>query len=188
MPTPNGIAVAERLITAAELLEHPEWNPCELVRGEVIRMSPSSARHGQVAIRVTRRLLAYVDANDAGELFAAETGFLLERDPDTVRGPDVMFLSKQRVPAAGIPSEFLPVPPDLAVEVISPSDAFSAVMEKAHSYVAAGVRLVWIVDPQTKQAHVFQPGKPAAILNASGTLSGEEVLPGFTLPLAELFR
>jgi Uma2 family endonuclease len=188
MSAPHGTAIAERLVTAEELLDHPEWNPCELVRGEVVHMSPANAKHGQIAIRITRKLLAYVDAKDAGELFAAETGFVLERNPDTVRGPDIMFLAKKRIPRGGIRSEFLPVPPDLAVEVVSPSDPFSEVMKKAQSYTAAGVRLVWVVDPQTRQAHVFQPGKPMATLSAQDSLSGEDVLPDFSLPLAEVFR
>lgn len=181
-------AVAERLITAEEFLEHPEWEHCELVRGEVVRMSRAGARHGQVAMKIAGRLWEHVSKEEAGVLFAAETGFILERDPDTVLGPDVMFLSKERIPAEGIQSAHLPVAPDLAVEVVSPSDRFSQVTKKAQSYIAAGVRLVWVADPETRQAHVFRPGKPVAILAEHEALSGEDVLPGFTLPLAEIFR
>jgi len=188
MTRPNGTAVAERLITAEELLEHPEWEPCELVRGKVVYMSLPGGEHGEIAGLIFGLLFVHVRANDSGKVYAAETGFIFSRNPDTVLGPDVMFFSKRRLPEGGSPKGYFAVPPDLAVEVVSPSDRFSKVMKKAQSYIAAGVRLVWVVDPETRQAHVFRPGKPVAIVEAHESLSGEDVLPGFTLPLSEIFR
>lgn len=177
----------ETLVTGRELGQHPEWNPCELVRGKVVRMSPSYSRHGKISALLVGLLFEYVRARNAGCLFTAEAGFYLERDPDTVRAPDVMFVARERIPKEGLAEGFLPFPPDLAIEVISPSDKFSEVMEKAHSYVAAGVRLVWVVDPQTERAYVFRPGQVVASLNRDESLAGEPVLPGLSLSLKELF-
>jgi Uma2 family endonuclease len=181
------IAVAKELVTANELFEHPEWNPCELVNGKVVAMSPAGGRHGDVAGIIAGLLFAYARGKNAGRVLIAEAGFLLRRNPDTVRAPDVMFVSNERLPD-GVPEGFLPIPPDLAVEIVSPTDKFSDITAKAEEYAAAGVRMVWVVDPQTRRAYVFRPGQAVRSLVETQSLPGEEVLPGFELPLKELFR
>jgi Uma2 family endonuclease len=187
--TANTIATAPALMTAEELLARSsELGRCELINGELRRMSPAGAYHGDVALEISGHLYVFVKKKRLGKIFAAETGFILSRKPDTVRAPDVMFLAKSRVPKNGIPDGFLPIAPDLAVEVVSPDDRFSEVTEKANSYLRAGVKLVWVVEPRARQAFVFQNGKDVLHLNANDALTGEDVLPGFTLPLAKLFE
>jgi Uma2 family endonuclease len=183
----NKVAVADRLVTADELLQHPEWNPCELVAGKVVFMSPAGYEHGDVAGTIAGLLFAYARGKRLGRTLTAEAGFLLTRNPDTVRAPDVMFVAEGRAPKMNR-QRFLETPPDLAVEVISPTDAFSDVTAKAEEYVAAGVRMVWVVDPQTRRAYVFRPGQPVRSFSEKESLPGEDVLPGFELPLSELFE
>jgi len=181
-------AVAEKLVTAEEMLQHPEWGRCELIDGRVVLMSPAGAQHGDVAMIIAGKIFNFARPKKLGRVFAAETGFIISRNPDTVRGPDVMFLSHARIPAGGIPKEYLPVVPDLAVEVVSPNDQFSDVAEKAKSYVAAGVKIVWVVDPATRRAYVFKPREAISIRSETETLSGEDILPGFALSLSEIFE
>jgi Uma2 family endonuclease len=177
----------EALVTAEELFQHPEWNPCELVRGKVI----PSRYAGGIQSLVTGNLLAsiskFVAKQLLGEVFAPGTGFVLERDPDTVRAPVVSFLSRERIPVGGIPDEFIPIVPDLAVEVLSPSDTWKDVDKKAAEYLRAGVRLVWGVEPRTRCARVYRTGRALIELNESQILSGEVVLPGFELKLSDVF-
>lgn len=178
---------SDRLVTAAELAEHPEWGRCELIAGRVVTLSPSKGRHGMIAGLIHSHLGAHVLPRDLGYVFAAETGILLSSDPDTVRAPDVAFIRKERMPADGLPDEFLRVAPDLVVEVVSPSDRFSATVEKIEAYLRAGVRTAWIVDPRTRTIHVYRKDRPAEVLRASDTLREEELLPGWTLPLEKVF-
>jgi Uma2 family endonuclease len=116
-----------------------------------------------------------------------EAGYVLRRMPDTVRGPDISFVSNSRVPRDQIPETFIPGAPDLAVEIISPRSRWSEVEERVADYLAGGARLVWLVDPRERRVIVRYPDRPPAVLMGSGTLEGEDVLPGFTLPMAELF-
>jgi Uma2 family endonuclease len=181
-------AVADRLVTADELFEHPEWGRCELRAGRVAFMSPAGAEHGEIAGIIFGEIYIFVRSGRLGRVLTAKTGFIVSRNPDTVRAPDVMFLSERRVPTAGIPKHYLTIPPDLAVEVVSPNDTFSELTEKAESYIKAGVKLVWIVDPQTRRAHVYRAGKAMQTFTAAESLSGEEVLPGFELALNEVLK
>lgn len=185
----NSIATAPALMTAEELLARSsELGRCELINGELRRMSPAGAYHGDIAGEVFAQIYLFLKKKKLGKVFAAETGFILSRKPDTVRAPDVMFLAKSRVPKNGIPDGFLPIAPDLAVEVVSPDDRFSEVTEKADSYLKAGVKLVWVIEPRARKAFVFRKSKDVVHLNEKDALSGEDVLPGFALPLAELFE
>jgi Uma2 family endonuclease len=177
----------EALVTAKELFEHPEWNPCELVRGKVTRMSPAGGKHGLVALRIGAAIDGFARPRKLGDVFAAETGFYIEHDPDTIRAPDVSFLSRERIPVGGIPDEFIPIVPDLAVEVLSPSDTWKEVDRKAAEYLRAGVRLVWGVEPRTRCARVYRSGRAVLELTESQALIGEDVLPGFELELCDIF-
>jgi Uma2 family endonuclease len=111
---------------------------------------------------------------------------LLKRGPDVVRAPDVWFVRADRVPADGIPVSFWPGAPDLAIEVLSPTDRVGAVLRKVREYLDAGVRLVWVIDPEARTAGVFRPGRTEHFIDDDRILDGEDVLPGFTLPLREV--
>jgi Uma2 family endonuclease len=174
-------------MTAEELLELPDDHMRhELVEGELRTMSPAGGEHGRVALAIGARILQHVDEHGLGLAFAAETGFVLHRGPDTVRASDVAFVAAGRLPA-GAGRGFPELAPDLVVEVVSPSDRASEVAEKAAMWLDAGVRLVWVVDPQARLAAVHHPGGLVTVLRQDGVLDGEEVLPGFRLPLAPLF-
>jgi Uma2 family endonuclease len=117
----------------------------------------------------------------------ADTGFKLESDPDTVRAPDVAFIARDRIPAGGVPKAFWQYAPDLAAEVLSPSDRRSEVNEKISQYLRLGVKVVWFVEPSPRRVTIFRPGEPPQILGETDTLDGGDLLPGFCYPLARLF-
>ena len=151
--------------TAADLVAlSAEGRRCELVEGEIREMAPAGARHGRAALRVGQRIAQYVEPRRIGEAFAAETGFRIRRDPDTVRAPDASFVSNERLPVGGLPSGFLDFAPDLAVEVVSPGDSADAVQSKAEGWLAAGARLVWVVYPESRSVVAYRSGGRAHVL------------------------
>lgn len=158
----------------------------ELVRGELVREPLPGPRHGRLVVRLGRRIGDHVEAHGLGEVFA-ESGYVLEEQPPTLRGPDVSFVSEARLPE--LPGTgFWSMAPDLAVEVLSPSNRAGEMEDKVRQYLAAGARLVWVVDPVRRTASEYRPGGEARLLDPSGALEGHDVLPGFRLPLSELFR
>ena len=183
-------ARAGRLLTAAELLNRPEDGHCyELARGELRKMAPAGMRHGNLAHRIDRSLSRYVEDNDLGELYIAEAGYLLGTDPDTVRVPDLSFIRRERVNARGPWEGFWPGAPDLAVEILSPTDRLAAVAEKAAEWLAAGAGLVIVVTPRAnaKTVTVHQPGQTPLTLTEQDTLEGGSVVPGWRLPVRDIF-
>ena len=149
-------------------------------------MSPAGFRHGRFAAEIAAAVANFVKPRGLGVVTGAETGFFIARDPDTVRAPDVGFVRADRL--AGIePAGFFPGAPDVAVEVLSPSDRASEVNAKVRDWLDAGSRMVWVVDPENQTVAVYSSPSGAVILGASETLLGGEVLPGFTLPLGEIF-
>lgn len=158
----------------------------ELVRGVLVVREPPGALHGYVALRLAVALAGYVDTHDLGAVFAAETGFKLFAQPDTVRAPDVAFVAKARLPRP-LPVGYPALAPDLAIEVRSPSDQMPDVAAKVADWLAAGTRLVWLVDPATRTAYVHRADGTVATVAASGALLGEAVVPGFACHLAPLF-
>jgi Uma2 family endonuclease len=175
-------------MTAEELMELPEKAGViyELVRGELRRMTPSAALPGVVAMRLGRRMDAFVDTHKIGVCGTAESGFRLRSDPDTVRAPDVWFVRAERIPATGIPDSFWPGAPDLAVEVLSPFDRFSSVMEKVRDYLDNGARLVWVIDPKGRIAAVFREDRSGRLIGDDATLDGDDVIPRFAVTLREI--
>jgi Uma2 family endonuclease len=179
---------SRRLVTADELLRMPDdGGRYELVRGVLVRMSPTSSRSSLVSRATGTRVDRYVREHGLGICGDADWGFLLSSNPDIVRAPDVGVVVAARVPADGIPPGYWPGAPDLAIEVISPSDRFADVLEKVQEYLVAGTRLVWVLDPEARKAIVFRPGQPPETVGADGELSGADVLPGFVLRLAEVW-
>lgn len=174
---------APALLTAEELLRLNLPNKrTELVRGVLLVREPAGYRHGNVAMRLGAAILRHVDANRLGSVFAAETGFTIARHPDTVRAPDVAFISNERLPHPD-PRGFAELAPDLVVEVLSPDDRPAEVLEKVSDWLAAGSRLVWVVDPMRYTAHIFRADGSETLLDEKGVLDGEDVLPGFSVEL-----
>jgi Uma2 family endonuclease len=174
-------------ITAEYLLRTPGLGRCELVRGELIRMSFAGAEHGLIISNIGVPLWAYVSRAGLGGVFAAGTGFHIAHDPDTVRAPDVAFVMRDRLPSP-LPKGFFPGPPDLAVEVVSPDDRMSEVLAKVQNWLDAGCRVVWLVDPRRQTVHVHQSGSEIQVFGLSDTLADGPLLPGFSLAVAEIFK
>jgi Uma2 family endonuclease len=159
----------------------------DLVKGELRKISPAGSEHGAVIMRLAGALAPYVEENDLGEVFAAETGFKLASNPDTVLGPDLAFGSNEKIPPTGIPVKFWPGAPDLAVEVVSPGNTRHEIEEKIEQYLAAGVLLVWIISPKHRTVVVHRANTEPATLSESDTLDGQNVVPGFRYDIVRLF-
>lgn len=159
----------------------------ELVRGELRVMSPSGSRHGRVAGTVAVLLGTHVRSSGRGVMFGAETGFVLSRDPDTVRAPDAAFVSNDRFEAVGDTERFWPGAPDLAVEVVSPGDGFRDVQEKAREWVSAGCVAVLVLDPDERTATVYRARGNSHIYAGEETVDLSDAVPGFSVALGELF-
>jgi Uma2 family endonuclease len=173
------------LMTADDLLNLPDdGQQHELVNGRLITMSATSSRPAMIAAEIGGEIRNFVRQHKLGRVGDADWGFRLRENPDTVRAPDYAFVRAERIPAEGVPPGFWPGAPDLAVEVISPSDRFTDVMDKVDEYLDAGTRMVIVVDPETRVTRVFRPEQPLRVLGPDGVLDGEDVLPGFRLELS----
>jgi Uma2 family endonuclease len=173
------------LLTAKDLQEMGEEGEfCELVDGELVKMSPSFLPEARVVRTILLLLGTFVLQRRLGEVFGPDLGY--ELTPHRVRAPDVSFVSAEKLVAYGNPQEFAKVVPDLAVEVISPEVKYSYLQRKIRDYFEAGVRLLWIIDPQMQTVTVYHSPLDLRILTAADALPSEEVLPGFSCPVAEL--
>lgn len=183
------MVVVQKPVTAEELLVMPDHGlRNELVRGEVRWMAPAGNVHGRIAVNVTTPLDQHVRENDLGLVFAAETGFKIESGPDTVRAPDVAFVRRERVEEVGEVEGFWPGAPDLAVEVVSPNDLYTEVEEKVADWVGAGAGIVVVVNPRNKTVAVRHSQTEIIILGEDGTLDGDEIVPGWSLAVRDIFR
>jgi Uma2 family endonuclease len=159
----------------------------ELVEGRIVEMPPVGPMNGSTDVRFVAPLGKFVRRNRLGEVYL-NTGFILRRNPDTVRGPDEAFVSNEKIAAHPPPERgYWPVIPDLTVEIVSPDDTPGEVDAKVAEYLDVGVRLVWVLYPRLRHVRVFVPGQPVEVIEPEGTLRGGDVLPGFELPLAEIF-
>jgi Uma2 family endonuclease len=174
--------------TAEDLWNLPDDGMChELVRGDLRMTPPPGAEHGRVAATVGTLLGIHVRETGTGVTFAAETGFLLAQDPDTVRAPDAAFVSRERAEAIGRTVEYWPEAPAFAVEVISPGDSFREVEEKALDWLAAGTIAVLIADPSRRTATVYRGVGEARVHGDTDSLDLSDAVPGWRLPVADLF-
>jgi Uma2 family endonuclease len=181
------MATVEKTMTADEYLALGDIGPSELIQGELIRMAPSGYDHGWIACNIAGEIRNFVKAHKLGRTSTTEAGFFISHNPDTVRAPDVAFVRAERVPPAG-QKKFFDGPPDLAVEVLSPDDRSSEVNAKIYDWLRAGCVQVWVVDPQNKTVMVYRNRSEAAVFTLEDTLIAEELLPGFSLPVAEIFE
>ena len=174
--------------TADDLLRMPERDGVryELVNGELKTMTPTGGAHGVIVAELTTALHQHARAHRLGRVFGESTGFVLRRDPDTVRAPGVSFVAAERLPAA-VPAGYLHLAPDLAVEVVSPSDTVTELGRKVEEYVRAGVRSIWVVDPSNRTVTVHTPDRGVTVLRESDALDGGEIIPGFRYSITELF-
>lgn len=159
----------------------------ELVKGELLRMSPTGTKHGEVTMNLAAPLHYHVKLHKLGQVYAAETGFKLETNPDTVRAPDIAFVRTQRIRSQGKLQGYGDGAPDLAVEVMSPGDTKREVAEKINEYFAGGARLVWVVNPKSKTVTVYRSSSDSTTLTENDTLDGGEVVTGFQIAVAEVF-
>jgi len=162
-------------------------NRYELVRGELIMMTPAGARHGRLAIRLGAALANFVEDRALGGVYAAKTGFVLEDEPQTVRAPDASFVRQERIPPEGEPKGFWTLAPDLAIEIVSPSETAQHIHEKVADYLRAGTRLIWLVYPDSQTVMEYHPPMEARRLTVEDDLDGGDVVPGFRYPLKRLF-
>jgi Uma2 family endonuclease len=182
------MSTTHTLTTADELFAMPDDGfRYELVKGELRRMPPAGSEHGAVIMNIGTPIDQFVKAHGLGVVFGAETGFKITSDPDTVRAPDLAFVRRERIQPAGIPREYWPGAPDLAVEVVSPGDTYTEVEEKVHDWLNAGTRMVLVLNPRTRTVAIYTSHPNVVRLTESDVLDGGELLPGFTCRVAELF-
>lgn len=178
------------LVTAEELLALPTGmgKRYELVEGELRVMSPAGWRHGQIASNLSTLLGSYIRSHQLGRGFCAETGFLIGRNPDTVRAPDFAFIAKEHLPASEPTEAYWPGAPDLAVEVLSPDDRTGEVDEKINAWLNAGCAAVWVIDPALETVMIYRSRTDVVVRTSGEVLSGDPVVPGFSCPVSELFQ
>ena len=176
-------------ITAEELLLMPELD-CryELLRGELVRKPFLEHMIGFYTANIGAELAVFVDANRLGRGYSPNAGFLLERDPDTVLAPSASFVRQERVEAVGGTDGFFPGAPDFAAEVISPSDRIADVYAKVEEWLNAGTRMVIVINPLNRAVSVHMPDADTVTLSEDDTLDGGDVVPGWRLPVIDLFE
>lgn len=182
------VGSAQKVVTVGDLerMADDQYR-YDLIDGVLIRMSPAGAEHGEIGNAFGRHLGNFVAEHDLGKVYAAETGFLLAKNPDVVLAPDAAFVRGDRLPPREERRSFLSLAPDLVVEIVSPSDRWQAVMEKVARYLRAGTRLVWVVNPRDQTLLVFRAEGSSKTLHLGDEIDGEDVLPGFRLPLRTVF-
>ena len=182
------MSATTELFTAEQLLHMPSDDfKYELVEGVLIKMHPTGFEHGDVAMTLAYLLKRHVLDNKLGKVLAAETGFKLATNPDTVLAPDAAFIRQEEIDRLGPTKKFWPGAPDLAVEVMSPGDSVRKTDEKARAWLAHGARMVWIVNPNRRTVSVYRPDADIIVLTEVDVLDGETVVPGFSCDVKEIF-
>ncbi|RIK39145.1 MAG: Uma2 family endonuclease [Chloroflexi bacterium] len=179
--------VTTKLMTIEDIERLPDAQRCEIVRGEVREVAPSNFDHSDIALGIGAHLREFVMRNRLGRVVGSDAGFILARHPDTLLATDAAFVRGERLPPREQRQRFLDVVPDLVVEVLSPTNTATEMSDKVLAYLEAGIRLVWVVDPFRHTVTVYTPDRSAQIVIEGETLDGGEVLPGFSLPVADLF-
>lgn len=184
---PTSVAIEQSSpVTGEELYRMGDLGRTELVKGEIVRMSPTGFTQGYIETNFSVVLKTFVKRQKAGHVFSGEVGIYTGRNPDTVRAADVAFISSERMAQVNSKS-YLDVAPELVVEVLSPDDAWSDLMEKLDEYFASDVQVAWVADPRTRQVYVYHSMTSVERFTEKDTLTGGDILPGFSVPVAELF-
>ncbi len=181
------MSVSQKLMSADEFSKLPEpldGSKQELVRGVVVTMPPPGGLHGVCCSKVDRRIGVFVENEKLGNVASNDTGFKTADNPDSVRGPDVAYWSYERLPE--VPVGYIDVAPDLAVEVLSPSNTWKQIRAKLVEYFDRGVRMVWVVSPEDRTVTIYRSPDEGRVLHENATLSGDDVLPDFTCRVSEL--
>jgi Uma2 family endonuclease len=177
----------KRRVTGEELFRRPDLEPCELVEGKIVPMSPTGFLHGDVELELGGALRTWARETGRGRAVGGEVGIYVRRSPDTVRAADLLYISRERL-AGRTPVGYLDVAPELVVEILSPDDRWDDVMEKLAEYFVAGVDRVWVVAPKLRSVFAYRSLTESRQLGEGDLLSDEEILPGFALPVARLFQ
>jgi Uma2 family endonuclease len=175
----------DKLLTVEEFWNEYAGQPFELIEGEVISVAPTGGSHGGVTRRVASQLGDYVDDHELGEVYGAETGFYLA--PDVMRAADAAYITNEKLAKITDPDKYVPFPPDLAVEVVSPSDMASDIQKKVDLYLKAGTALVWVIYPELQSVVVHYSNRTSITVGRDGILDGGELLPGLKIAVADLF-
>ena len=183
------MTTAVQITTADELFSLPDTGQrYELVRGELRTMTPAGSEHGSIAMNVGIALGSYIQAHNLGVIYAAETGFKIASNPDTVRAPDVAFVRQEKVEAlGGVPTGYWPGAPDLVVEVISPNDLYHEVDEKITDWLNAGVQVVLVVNPRQRTIRLYRTATDTTIFTDADTLTIPDLLPGWALEVKRVW-
>jgi Uma2 family endonuclease len=177
----------EVLITADQFAGMSFDVPVELVRGEIVEITNPGGRHGKVCSRACFLLESWAQAQDEFEVVTNDSGVLIARDPDTVRGPDLLIIRRDRLPGGEIPQKHFTVSPDVAIEVKSPSDRWPELIVKVGEFLNAGTGDVWVIDPDHRRVHVFRIDEESTIFDEQQSLASQS-LPGFSAMVSEFFR
>jgi Uma2 family endonuclease len=178
-----------QLLTADEFAALPDTGCLlELVRGRIVEMNRPYPRHGQVCAAVSYVLQRYLEDHDVGHVIINDAGVLVERDPDTVRGPDIAFVPYEQIAKGPLPSGYLKVAPSIVFEIRSPTDRWGSLLAKVGEYLTAGSQVVCIVDPESEEVHVHSTNKGPQTLTGDQALSFPALLPGFTTSIRRFFE
>lgn len=182
----KAIADTPHLLTVEEYARRPDAECTELVRGKVVRVSPTSFVHGWVQMQVGYLIEAHNRLHKLGRV-TVESGVIVELGPGTVRGPDVAYWSFETLPANHTPAVFSDVAPDLVAEVVSPTNTRKHVATKVREYLQAGTRLVWVVEPEDRTVTIYTEPGNGTVLWDDAVLTATEILPGFSVPVRDFF-
>lgn len=175
-------------ITADQLLEmYGKGMRGELIRGVFCPTMAAGMKHGEIVTNLVMLLGAEIKPNRLGRMMASDSGVKIESNPDTVREPDIAYFSIERLPLDMDVPGYAEIAPDLVVEVVSPSDSVRETAGKANMWLNAGVQLVWVVWPETQMVEIYRPGQPVATLGENDTLTAEDILPQFSVPVSDVF-
>ena len=187
MATPIAVEM-DTLVTGEEALAMGDIGPYELVEGRIVPMSPAADEHAGYESNFDEYIKAFVRQHKLGKVRVGEVGIYIRRNPDTVRAADVAFISNERYAQRKKKLGYLDVAPDLVVEIMSPDDRWSEVTQKLREYFSIGVRLVWVADPATRTVYAYRSLTDVREFSETATLTGDDVLPGFSVPVAALFE
>jgi Uma2 family endonuclease len=178
-----------KLLTAEEYGRLPDdGRLTELVRGRIVELNWPFTSHGYYINLVAYLLTQFVQQHRLGRIVGGGAGMVTQRDPDTVRGPDVAFYSYRRIPRGSLPDEYSPASPELVVEVPSESDRWKDILQKVAEYLSADVLTVAVIDPESQRVHVYSADKEATILSNTDRLTFPDILPGFEVDVGSLFE